>query len=353
MSKRLKMPLVLTCSQKVQTYGFLEWVQTMYGRPEKSVANGNFTCCRFNHRMKRPDGSTKEIACDKVAIAPVIATVFESLFDHTQGDADHFKRNLLQHAALSIFSGMETLLPKVVAKFSAPAEETVDAFLARAGFDSIDSLDGLGWPPLMWAVSFGHLNVVKEMCRLRPDMLYQRPHQGQSIIAVAVHRPIDEFKQILSWDPRSRTPKELNHPSFRGYTALDRASKFGHHEAVRLLLELRAAVDVKRLDNGCTPLLSAAEVGFPKCCEVLLEHLADVNERSSLNDTALHLAARPTAVIGNSEPGAKAEVIELLLKYRADMSALDATGLTALGVSKQRHFIDGVRALESAIMVRP
>jgi len=345
MSKRLKMPLVVTSTSQVQTYGFLEWVQTMYGRPEKSVANGHFTCCRFNHKMECADGTLREILCDKVAIAPVIATVFDSLFSHSKGQADSFKRNLLQHAAPSIFAGLEELLPSKVAEFAAPPDETVAAFLLRAGYESLDSVDGLGWPPVMWAISFGHIKVVKEICQLRPDMLYQRPQQGQAIIAVAVHRPIEEFKEILSWDARSRTAKELNHPSFRGYTALDRAAKFGHHGAVRHLLELRADVDPKRLDNGCTPLLSAAEVGYPECCAALLEFRADIHAKSTAGDTALHLAARPTAVIGNYAAGAKTEVIAALLRGRADVHALDASGLTPLGVSKRLHFQEGATAL--------
>ena len=34
--------------------------------------------------------------------------------------------------------------------------------LTRSGFDELDAIDSLGWPPLMWAASYGSVKLIKE-----------------------------------------------------------------------------------------------------------------------------------------------------------------------------------------------
>jgi len=344
LSKNLKMPLVITNDKRVETYGFLEWVQTMYFRPERSVANGTFTCCRFGHRVQVADGSYRHIDCDKKVITPVMSRVFSSLFDHAKGDGDWFKRNLLRGAAHGLFAGFEEFDPSLRC-WAIPMEESLDAFLSRAGFEDVDALDKLGWPCLMWAFHYANMDVIHEIMDRRPEMLYVRPMQGQSILSVAVHRPIADFKEIVLKDPRTRCTEELNHASKRGYTPLDRAAKFGHHDVVRYLLELGANTEVKRLDNGCTPLLSAADVGFPLCIQALIDFGADINARSSTGQTALHLAARQVHVTGNIDTGAKVACISILIKAGSDLKARDDCGRTPLEVAEHCGWPEGVLAL--------
>ena len=71
MSATMKMPLILTSQPYLETYDFHAGLSSLHGRPEWSVGNGKFTCCHFEHRLRKGDGQSVDIPCDKNAIAPV------------------------------------------------------------------------------------------------------------------------------------------------------------------------------------------------------------------------------------------------------------------------------------------
>ena len=344
-SKTLKMPLIVTNKYNITTMGFFDGLHMLFNRPERSVGNGNFTCCLFEHKMKQADGTFKHIKCDRDAIAPVLVSIFESFYKHVTGEGDSFKRNLLSIVAPSVFAGLEKQSPTVVEAWKACNIKSIDDFVSNSGFKSLDSLDCLGWPPLTWAAVRGNMKLVKEMSQLRPDMLFIRPEQQLSTIASCVHRSPDEFKALLDVHPRARTPAELNHPSKRGYTAVDRAAKFGFHENLRYLLELRADVDPRRQDNGCTPLLSAAVEGYPCCCEVLLSFRADINAKDNQGHSALHLAACFLAPCGNPVQGARVTALKVLLDAAADPMVVDNDGLTARDTAVKHSFDEAAHLL--------
>jgi len=346
--RTLKMPLVVAEPNKVCTYGFLDGLQYLGTDPLRSVANGKFTCCLFNHKVPQPDGSFKEIKCDKLAVAPVVATVFQALYSHVCGSGDRFKKSLLGSFATAIFAGFASIGPDAAAveeEWMFRDESQLDDFLEKFGYASLDNFDPLGWPPLMWAMCCAEMPIIKEMLRLRPEMLFAAAPNELAMVAYSVHRDPADFHELLRIDARARTPEHLSHSSASGYTAVDRAAKYGRHENLRTLLEFRASVDPVRKDNGATPFLSAAEEGFPECLEVLMEHRADIQAVDHQGRNALHLAAPHLAIMGNDSHGARVKAIHVLLAARVDAKRVDSHGRTPLQIALEGSHIEAVQLL--------
>jgi hypothetical protein len=105
------------------------------------------------------------------------------------------------------------------------------------------------------------------------------------------------------------------------FTALLMAACGNHLDAVQRLLNLGAAkVDVNKASGtyGHTPIFIAAKLGLTDCLIMLLEHQADIHQRSSDGQTPLIVAAAE----------GHAEVVQLLMANGAD-SGERWMGLTA------------------------
>mmetsp|Transcript_55015 Transcript_55015/g.131121 ORF Transcript_55015/g.131121 Transcript_55015/m.131121 type:complete len:633 (-) Transcript_55015:98-1996(-) len=322
--RTLKMPLVVSSRTRIGTYGFVDTAHVLFGRPERSVANGNFTCCLLNHQLPLHDGSFKPIPCDKEAIAPILVEMFQARFDHSIDKAgDAFKRRLLLAIARTMFAGFEDHCPDDFTAWAIPAHEDLESFLERVDFETIDSVDELGNTSVFWATLISHFEVMKDIIRQRPGMLLNKPDHDFTPLMALIHRPLEEMQAALDLDPQAKEPAELNHQTKRGYTVVDRAARLGFHEALQHVLQLGADVNPRRNDNGATPLLSAAESGYPLCCQVLLEYTADIEAVDAKGQTALQLAVSKQCWLGNQALLSRQEVIEVLLEAGADPALLD------------------------------
>jgi len=345
LSKVLKMPLIVTNATHVQTYGFIDAIQMFFGRPDRSVANGNFTCCRLGHVIKKKDGTTQHIPCDKDTLGPILALMYKSVFDFGakgQESFSKFKQNMLKSAAYGIFAGFE----KESARLAIPHGMGTEAFLREIGFADLDSRDQIGFLPLLWAVSFGDMQTAADLVCERPEQLYVRSIHKMSVLIRGLPLPPDDFKKLLWLDDNMRMEDELNHATNNGYTAVDRACKFGFHHNLRTLLELRASTSTRRKDNDATPILSAAMEGYDQCCAVMLEFRADVHAVDARKRTILHLAANPMATLGNSVEGCRVNVLKLGLEAGVDKLAEDDQGKTALQTAHEHGSVEIVAILE-------
>ena len=142
-------------------------------------------------------------------------------------------------------------------------------------------------------------------------------------------------------------------------TGLYITSSRGYADVVRSLIDRGANLNVKcrdRMDDGLdvmwTPLHAATYKGHPNITLLLLEHGADAETRSSMNETALYVASsRGCAVIvrqlinHGANPNAKCEgwtplhaaschgrteIARILLEHGSNPNALDHYGATAL-----------------------
>jgi len=142
----------------------------------------------------------------------------------------------------------------------------------------------------------------------------------------------------------------INKPSKMGITPVDRAAKHGFCVNLKLLLEAKADAEPRRKDNGATPLHGAAVEHYPNCCELLLQHGADVNGLDKDGNTPLHLAVNPLTVTGNPEVNATVDVIAILLKARARLDVMNNNKQTPIDLAIE-HLLpaDGLRMLQKGL----
>lgn len=179
---------------------------------------------------------------------------------------------------------------------------------------------------------------------LRPDLLMGSPDQlhqdaplspdaldeeiraasaaaAERLVSAAFAGDIGNLRLLLA-----RTGVDVTAPSgrFQGLTPLMAAAERGRSEAVALLLERRASLELKDA-LGWTALMHAVDSQRVEVTQQLLEAGAAVN-RPARETTPLLLAAA----------GARPELCSLLLKARANFEAADADGCRALHLASQR-----------------
>jgi len=131
---------------------------------------------------------------------------------------------------------------------------------------------------------------------------------------------------------------EVNAKMTGGWTALMLAAQMGHTDCVRLLLEHGADVNERSVYNGVTALIEVAGVGSSDCVRLLLDHGANVNDKSVNGTTALIAAVG----VGSSD------CVRLLLDHGAVVNAKNDLGQTALSEAKSGGHQDIVDALVAA-----
>lgn len=150
--------------------------------------------------------------------------------------------------------------------------------------------------------------------------------------ASALGRPA-RLKTILG---QSRL--KVNQPNAEGFTPLGLAAFFGHVDAVKVLLDHGATVDLKdRSRFGNTALDAAVAANRADVVRILLDTGANPNVRDSEDYTPLHKAAQH----GN------AEVVRLLLEHGADAAAVRKGGETPLAEAEAKGHADVARLLRS------
>ena len=139
--------------------------------------------------------------------------------------------------------------------------------------------------------------------------------------AAAIGR-LDRLKQCLRDDPSA-----IDSLSKDGFTALHFACFFVQPEAVRLLIESGAAVDVVATNpTKVMPLHSAASARNLEAARLLLEHGTPVNARQQAGWVPLHAAAQ-----NGDRP-----MVELLLNHRADPKLVNDEGKTSAMVARAK-----------------
>lgn len=166
-------------------------------------------------------------------------------------------------------------------------------------------------------------------------------------------------------------PGDVNERDQRGLTALHWASYRGHLPVVRYLLERGAAPSLGN-DAGYRPLMVASREGWSEVVACLLDGGADIDSvtadgRSALMFAALyaknvgliqiliggggnpnHRESSGATVLMYGAMGGNAAVASALLRFGADLKAVDDQGRTALFFARDRGFADVVQILVEA-----
>ncbi|MGB0135361.1 ankyrin repeat domain-containing protein [Dokdonella sp.] len=172
-------------------------------------------------------------------------------------------------------------------------------FAAAAGdIDAVDKLLGLGF-------SVGSVDAQGATALIRAA--------GSGFAALVV-RLLD-----VGADPKQA--------SYSGATCLSAAVAARREAVVRTLLQHGIDAD-QRLPGGGTPLMIAAALGLPRLAEPLLERGADPNVADDRGNTALQAAAQ--FAFESRDTGISAELLEMLLRHGASISARNQGGQDAL-----------------------
>ncbi|XP_067276618.1 uveal autoantigen with coiled-coil domains and ankyrin repeats protein [Pseudorasbora parva] len=124
----------------------------------------------------------------------------------------------------------------------------------------------------------------------------------------------------------------------QGRTALHDAAYVGCKAAIKMLCDSGASVDVADAD-GRSPLLLAAKMSQPGACQLLVQCGARTVFRDKQNKTALILACENSCK----------EVVEVLLKTKADVSVVDIYGHDAYHYARLSQNQDLISLVQHAL----
>jgi ankyrin repeat protein len=204
---------------------------------------------------------------------------------------------------------------------------------------------------LIAAVRAGDASLVAAIVGDEPALASTRDADGVSVLMLSRYRSVRAVTDaLLAADPdldvyeaaalgyldrlRERLeedPSRAGSLSADGYTALHFAAFFAKPEAVRILLDSGAPMDVvARNEMLVQPLHSAAAGHQPEICRMLLAAGADPDARQAGGFTPLHEAAQ------NGDP----EMVELFLSAGADPGATTDDGKTPIEIADEAGHAD-------------
>jgi len=119
---------------------------------------------------------------------------------------------------------------------------------------------------------------------------------------------------------------------------LHAASRHGHTEAVSVLLQHNAYVNIRSMafyDFKWVPLHFASSYGHPNTVQLLLEHGADINTLSAAHNSPLYFASAQ----------GRLEIVRILLKHGADVHICGEFHVTPFQRSIQNGHLEVARVL--------
>ena len=188
----------------------------------------------------------------------------------------------------------------------------------------INALDNTGDTPLIWASSEGSLCVVETLLAAGACFDARGRSDFSALDLAAKKGHVSVIQAILGHGA------DVNDGCDQGYTALHAAAQYDQADAIDALIEAGADIELKN-GYGATPLSHAAESTKGTAMLAILKHGATVSARTNKGDTPLHLAC-----FGKRE-GTEA-VVDLLLRWGADETALNDTGQTPTDMLNVEHW---------------
>jgi ankyrin repeat protein len=193
-----------------------------------------------------------------------------------------------------------------------------------------------GSTPLQWAVFEGDIAEVKRLLATGADPKVANDY-GIDAIQLAADASNTELLRLLL-----KAGANPNSANAEGETVLHLVARSGNLDAAKLLVNAGAQVDPHERFGGQTPLMWATARRHPNLVQFLAAKGADVNARSAARDYLRVATAESRAKHldwGGFTPLMYAarencrECVPILLKYHADMSLPDPSGMSPLSIA--------------------
>ena len=204
--------------------------------------------------------------------------------------------------------------------------------LAWVGIHNIDPTTGwTTWPkpklnPVYYAALCGFYDLVRHLVVKHPEEVNHHGGYYHSPLVASLSRKHFRVADFLV--------KNGAYVNVQGHPPLFLAIQLSDDEcvdAVQFLLRNGTDVNATEVELW-TPLHLAAETGYPKVAQILLEHRAEVNLRNEEGQTALHLVSTRTMAeeFGRELEGERSMLARLLVERGADVTAKDGNNATPL-----------------------
>eukprot|EP00210_Caulerpa_lentillifera_P005431 g5193.t1 len=203
-------------------------------------------------------------------------------------------------------------LVKSLCRFSREGNHFLAAELIDEGADC-SQFDKNSWSPLHYACDRGHFQMVNLFLMKAPDLDQQDP------VCFFVRALLDQILFLVFQD---------------GYSPLMVASRTGQFRVCQRLIQSRAHLELRDLDDRTAVILAALE-GHHKVVTLLIDSGANINAADKDGWTALHWSC----FIG------KIETVNQLINVKANLSLKDKQGDTPLHIAAAGGFGDLCRAL--------
>jgi len=331
-----KFPLVITDKPRLSTVGMIDCFVNVIGHEDRSVCAGEFSCCRLKHQLRNNEGQLITVPCDKKKVGKVMEELLRR------------KKTALLKSGNKFMHSFPVLIRRAVLAQSEVytrdfnPEETVETYLQRIHFDTIDEQDVLGNGPEMCASMLNHPNLLLKLERQLPGCLTRANKVGWTpLMGLVMHyeNVLDEMIELHPWLIEG---ERINQATTMGYTALIHACG-GFPDRARRLLELKASIHHAD-SNGRQALHHACVKNSAGSVQVLLEHKANVDATDKNGDTPLHLAADGVTLTGHCNDSTKLLAISALLQAHASVHICNNLGETPVDIAKQSH-LDAAVAL--------
>lgn len=185
---------------------------------------------------------------------------------------------------------------------------------------NVYEVDGFGKNALIFAASSSNAAVVKYLLEIGIDPTHKDSEGENALIHAIWSRRNDIAKMLME------CYGDIDQKNTKGKTLLMHACRYGNMSFMEYLIEQNANVNV-RDDEGSTALMQSVQHRFLSAVQMLLAAKADVNICDNKQWTPLMEACK------NMERGENGNIVEALLKKRANVTFKNAKGESALTCS--------------------